>query len=69
MRINLEFKEVSEIVKNSDFKVFSTPANSETGRVVALKVDGAGKKLSRKEIDGYTNFVGNYGAKGLLILK
>jgi aspartyl-tRNA synthetase len=51
-----------------DFKVFSGPASAEDGRVAALRVPG-GAKLSRKEIDEYTKFVGIYGAKGLAWIK
>lgn len=68
MRIPLEFVDLSEAMINVDFKVFSGPANSEDGRVVALKVP-EGNKLTRKEIDGYTEFVGRYGARGLAYIK
>ncbi len=49
--------------------MFSGPANDAKGRVVALKVPGAAEKVSRKDIDNYTNFVGIYGAKGLAWMK
>jgi aspartyl-tRNA synthetase len=68
LRIPLELVEVSDLMKSVDFKVFSGPANDEKGRVVALRVPG-GNKLSRKEIDDYTKFVGIYGAKGLAYIK
>ena len=68
LRIPLEFVELSEVMKSVDFKVFSEPANSENGRVVALRVPG-GNSLTRKEIDGYTSYVGRYGAKGLAYIK
>jgi aspartyl-tRNA synthetase len=56
-------------VKGSDFKVFAGPASNPNGRVVALRVPEGGSKLSRKEIDDYTTFVGRYGAKGLAYVK
>jgi aspartyl-tRNA synthetase len=55
-------------MKDVDFKVFSTPANAADGRVVALRVPGGGE-MSRSEIDGYTEFVKIYGAKGLAWIK
>ncbi|GGX79315.1 aspartate--tRNA(Asp/Asn) ligase [Litchfieldella qijiaojingensis] len=68
LRIPLELVDVDDLMKNVDFKVFSGPANAEDGRVAALKVSG-GAKLTRKEIDDYTKFVGIYGAKGLAWIK
>lgn len=68
LRIPLELVEVSDLMKDVDFKVFSGPANDERGRVVALRVPG-GNSLSRKEIDDYTKYVGIYGAKGLAYIK
>lgn len=68
LRIPLEFTELSEQMQAVDFKVFSAPANDPDGRVVALKVPG-GNALTRKEIDGYTEFVSRYGAKGLAYIK
>jgi aspartyl-tRNA synthetase len=55
-------------MKGVEFKVFSGPANSEKGRVAALKVPG-GASISRKQIDDYTKYVGIYGAKGLAYIK
>lgn len=69
MRIDLKFVEIADLVKDCDFKVFAAPAQSDDGRVVALRVPGAGEKLTRKEIDDYTNYVGRYGAKGLAYIK
>lgn len=69
MRIPLEMVCVESIVKDSDFKVFSAPAQSESGRVVALKLPQGAEKLTRKQIDGYQEFVGIYGAKGLAYIK
>lgn len=68
MRIPLEMVDVSDLMSQVDFKVFSGPAQDDNGRVAALKVPG-GAKLSRKEIDEYTRFVGIYGAKGLAWIK
>lgn len=68
LRIPLELVDVSDLMKDVDFKVFSGPANDERGRVAALRVPG-GNSLSRKDIDEYTKFVGIYGAKGLAYIK
>lgn len=68
LRIPLELVEVQDLMKDVDFKVFSGPANSESGRVAALRLPRGGD-LTRKQIDAYTEFVGNYGAKGLAYIK
>jgi aspartyl-tRNA synthetase len=68
LRVKLEFTELTDCMKDVDFKVFSGPANAEDGRVVALRVP-AGGEMSRGEIDGYTEFVKIYGAKGLAWIK
>jgi len=68
LRINLEFTELTDVMADVDFKVFSTPATTPGGRVVALRVPG-GSEMSRSEIDGYTEFVKIYGAKGLAWVK
>ncbi|SEK51064.1 aspartyl-tRNA synthetase [Roseateles sp. YR242] len=68
LRIKLEFTELTDIMGDVDFKVFSTPATTPGGRVVALRVPG-GAQLSRGEIDSYTEFVKIYGAKGLAWIK
>lgn len=68
LRNPLELVDVADLVKTCDFKVFSGPANDEHGRVVALKLPG-GCDLSRKELDDYGTFVGQYGAKGLAYIK
>ncbi len=68
LRIDLELIELSEELKSVEFKVFSGPAQDPNGRVAALHVpDGA--RLTRREIDNYTEFVGRYGAKGLAYIK
>lgn len=68
LRIPLELVDLADIMKDVEFKVFSGPANDPEGRVVVLRVPG-GVKMSRKEIDDYTDFVGRYGAKGLAWIK
>ena len=68
LRVKLEFTELTDVMKDVDFKVFSGPANQEDGRVVGLRVPN-GSDMSRGEIDGYTEFVKIYGAKGLAWIK
>ena len=68
LRVNLEFTELTDVMGDVDFKVFSTPATTAGGRVVALRVPG-GAEISRSEIDAYTEFVKIYGAKGLAWIK
>jgi aspartyl-tRNA synthetase len=68
LRVKLQFTELTDVMKDVDFKVFSGPANMADGRVVALRVPG-GAEMSRGEIDGYTEFVKIYGAKGLAWIK
>ena len=68
LRVKLEFTELTDVMADVDFKVFSTPATMGGGRVVALRVPN-GNQLTRGEIDGYTEFVKIYGAKGLAWIK
>ncbi|MGC2165632.1 MAG: aspartate--tRNA ligase [Gallionella sp.] len=68
LRVTLELTEVTDAVKDVAFKVFAGVANSEAGRVAALRVPRGGA-FSRGEIDEYTKFVGIYGAKGLAYIK
>ena len=68
LRVKLEFTELTELMKTVDFKVFSGPATTPGGRVVAMRIPG-GAEMSRSEIDGYTEFVKIYGAKGLAWIK
>jgi aspartyl-tRNA synthetase len=68
LRVKLEFTELTDVMKDVDFKVFSGPALMPGGRVVALRVPG-GAEMSRSEIDAYTEFVKIYGAKGLAWIK
>ena len=68
MRVPLTLTELSDVVREVDFKVFREAALMPGGRVAALRVPGGGT-LSRKEIDDYTQFVAIYGAKGLAYIK
>lgn len=68
LRIPLKLKEISDLVIDEEFKVFSDPAKKEGSRVVALKVPN-GNTMSRGQIDDYTRFVSKLGAKGLAYIK
>lgn len=68
LRVKLEFTDISDLMREVEFKVFSAPANDPDSRVVALRVPG-GAAMPRSEIDAYTKFVGIYGAKGLAYIK
>ena len=72
MRVQLVFTDLTAVMKDVDFKVFSGAANMEGGRVVGLRVPGGAKEgsgMPRSEIDAYTQFVAIYGAKGLAYIK
>ena len=69
LRIPLAFTELTDVMKTVEFKVFRAAADHAKGRVAALKIPQGGEKLSRKEIDDLTGFVGRYGAKGLAYIK
>ena len=72
LRVKLEFTEVTDVMTDVDFKVFSGAATMKGGRVVALRVPGGAREaggLTRSEIDAYTEFVKIYGAKGLAYIK
>ena len=72
LRVNLEFTELTDVMADVDFKVFSGAATMKGGRVVALRVPGGSKEgggISRGEIDAYTEFVKIYGAKGLAYIR
>ncbi len=72
LRVKLQFTEVTDVMGDVDFKVFSGAANMKGGRVVALRVPGGsveGGGISRGEIDAYTEFVKIYGAKGLAYIR
>ncbi|MEH6579093.1 MAG: aspartate--tRNA ligase [Amphritea sp.] len=68
LRFAMELVDVADLMAEIEFKVFAGPANDPKGRVAALKVPG-GAKLTRKNIDEYTKYVGIYGAKGLAWIK
>lgn len=68
LRFGLPLVEVSDLMREVEFKVFSAPANDEGSRVVALRLPG-GDRLTRKMIDDYTKFVGIYGARGLAYIR
>ena len=68
LRIDLELTEITDLMKSVEFKVFSGPANDQKGRVAAMRVPG-GNRLSRAQIDQYTEYVAQYGAKGLAYIK
>jgi aspartyl-tRNA synthetase len=69
LRNPLELVDVKDLVADSEFKVFAAPANDPKGRVAVLRVPGGAASLSRGQIDGYTKFVGLYGARGLAWIK
>jgi len=68
LRVKLEFTDLTDVMRDVDFKVFAAAATASGSRVVALRVPGGGA-LSRSEIDAYTQFVAIYGAKGLAWIK
>ena len=68
LRIPLELVDLGDVMTAVEFKVFAGPANDPDGRIAALRVpDGA--DISRKDIDGYTQYVSQYGARGLAYIK
>ena len=69
LRIPLELVDVADLMADVEFKVFSGPATDPKGRVAAMRVKNGCERLSRKQIDDYTKFVGIYGAKGLAYIK
>ncbi len=69
LRIPLELVDVDDLLKEVEFKVFSGPANQENGRVAALRLPQGGKTLTRQQIDQYTEYVKQFGAKGLAYIK
>ena len=68
LRNPLELVELSDIFKEEEFKVFSDPANDDTSRIAALVVP-EGEKIGRGQIDRYTDFVKEFGAKGLAYIR
>jgi len=69
LRIDLELVDLSDAMKNVDFKVFSGPANDPQGRVAAICLKDGSNTLTRKQIDDYDEYVRRYGAKGLAYIK
>src|SRR5665647_292834 len=72
LRVKLEFTELTDVMADVDFKVFSAAANMKGGRVVGLRVPAAAREvggMTRGEIDAYGDFVKIYGAKGLAYIK
>ena len=72
LRVKLQFAEVTDVMSDVDFKVFSGAATMKNGRVVALRIPGGSREsggISRGEIDAYTEFVKIYGAKGLAYIR
>lgn len=69
LRIPLEFTDLTDLMKTADFKVFRNAADNPNGRVVALRIPQGADKITRREIDEYTDFVAIYGAKGLAYIK
>ena len=69
LRNPLVLVDVGDLLRACAFQVFSEPANDPKGRVAALRAPGATSKLTRRELDGYVDFVGRYGAKGLAYIK
>jgi len=69
LRIPIQLVEISDLMKSVDFKVFSGPANDSNSRIAAMNLKNGNDLVSRKQIDAYTAFVGNYGAKGLAYIK
>ncbi len=68
LRVPLQLTDLTDVMKDVDFKVFRSAAELADGRVVALRVP-AGGQMPRSEIDSYTQFVAIYGAKGLAYIK
>ena len=68
LRNPLILEDVSELFINTEFKVFNEPANSQDARIACMRVPG-GEQLTRKQIDDYTDFVSNFGAKGLAYIR
>ena len=68
LRVPLKLAELTDVMRDVDFKVFSAPANAADGRVAALRVPGGGT-LTRGEIDAYTEYVKTLGARGLAWIK
>ncbi len=68
LRVGMQFTELTDVMRDVEFKVFAQAAQLPDGRVAALRVPQGGE-MPRSEIDGYTEFVKIYGAKGLAYIK
>ena len=68
LRNPLVLEDVSGLFINTEFKVFKEPANSQDARIACMRVPG-GEELTRKQIDDYTDFVSNFGTKGLAYIR
>ncbi|PCJ42223.1 MAG: aspartate--tRNA ligase [SAR86 cluster bacterium] len=68
LRNPMSLVDIADLMQQVEFKVFNAPANDPESRVVVMKVPG-GSEISRKQIDGYTSYIANYGAKGLAWIK
>ena len=68
LRIPLELVDIADLMTEVEFKVFAGPATTPGSRVAVLRVPG-GAALSRQQIDGYTEFVKQFGAGGLAYIK
>ena len=66
--VAMELVDVGDLMRQVEFNVFSGPANDKDSRVACLKLKNA-RNITRKQIDDYTNFVGEFGAKGLAYIK
>ena len=69
LRIDLQLTDLTDLMKSVEFKVFAGPAQSPGGRVAALKVPGGNERITRAQIDQYTEMVGRLGAKGLAYIR
>ena len=68
LRNPMTLVDIADLMQQVEFKVFNAPANDSESRVVVMKVPG-GAEISRKQIDDYTSYIANYGAKGLAWIK
>lgn len=68
LRNPMRLVDIADLMQQVEFKVFNAPANDPESRVVVMKVPG-GAEISRKQIDDYTSYIANYGAKGLAWIK
>ncbi len=68
LRNPMSLVDIADLMQQVEFKVFNAPANDPESRVVVMKVPG-GSEISRKQIDDYTSYISNYGAKGLAWIK